>query len=520
MILENLHDLYFRKHSVASSSSSESPVNENPKMFLPQKPPPFPHSKSTVNGFDNSEGSINSNVSAVTITCPGTLRTSASEHGLLSEASAISAPQIPTNKSRFRIENAFRFPVNSFKQRAHRTASLESPYSIRSEIIESPQVKHRQSENEPPLTDRPVTMYGLPPTPKVPLGACFFSIFHNAELTIHCSTTWVHPSNNHQYAIFGADEGIFMLDLYQLHDTQLMPVYQSKCSWLNVIDNVMMSLQGKTPYLYRHDLLQLVQQELITQKITKKINKVPEKLKPKMFLATMRLPETKDCIQCCVRKSVFNDNLYLCCALPGSMLLYQWYKPQSKFVLLKKHEMDRLTRNPIMTPFELVFGNGQTNSDYPQLCYGVYERQGSKDGFDLQMINFNDHGKLEDFLANSQNFELFDTETLKPYTTKRFKFDLLLKVKAVSLRQLERDTLMLTYDNKIELISIEGQKKKSDLMKTSFEFDFTIDYAIDLPDSVLVFHKNGIEGRSFFNGSKTQDLIDKSKNYEVIGTEP
>jgi [mitogen-activated protein kinase] kinase 5 len=517
----NLHDLYFRKQSVTSSSTSgDSPINGNRKAFIPKKPDPFPHSQSTANGFDASPNEREG--SAATITCP-TLRTSASEQGLLSEASAISAPQIPMNneKSRFKIENALRFPGNSFKQKAHRTASLESPYSIRSEKISSPQIKHRQgNENDQPLSDRPVTCYGLPPTPKVPLGACFFSIFHNAEFAINCSTTWIHPTNNHQYAIFGAQEGIYMLDLYELHESQLIQIYQSNCSWLYVVDNVMMSMQGKTPYLYRHDLLQLVQQEILTQKITKKINKVPEKLKPKMFMATMRLPETKDCIQCCVRQSIFNDNLYLCCAVPGAMLLYQWYKPQAKFVLLKKHEMDRQPKNPIMKPFDLVFGNGQMNSDYPQLCYGIYEKQGSKDGFDLQMVNFNDHGKLEDFLANSQNLDFMDTETLKPFTSKRLKFDMLLKLRVVSLQQLERDTLMVAYDNKIELISIEGTKKKSDLMLTSFEFDFNIEYAIGLSDSVLAFHKHGIEGRSFFNGAKTQDLIDRSKAYEVIGTEP
>uniref|UniRef100_A0AC34FU61 Protein kinase domain-containing protein n=1 Tax=Panagrolaimus sp. ES5 TaxID=591445 RepID=A0AC34FU61_9BILA len=169
----NLHDLYFRKQSVTSSSTSgDSPANGKRKAFIPSKPPPFPHSKSTANGFEAcSQDEGMKDGSAATITCP-TLRTSTSEQGLLSEASAISAPQIPMNneKSRFKIENALRFPGNSFKQKAHRTSSLESPYSIRSEKIASPQVKHRQvNENDQPLSDRPVTCYGLPPTPKVPL---------------------------------------------------------------------------------------------------------------------------------------------------------------------------------------------------------------------------------------------------------------------------------------------------------------------------------------------------------------
>lgn len=72
-------------------------------------------------------------------------------------------------------------------------------------------------------------------------------------------------------------------------------------------------------------------------------------------------------------------------------------------------------------------------------------------------------------------------------------------------------------------------------MKTSFKFDFQIDFALALPDSVLAFHKHGVQvnffcvkiflkkilfqGRSFFRGAVTQDLYDPSKIYEVIGSD-
>lgn len=55
----------------------------------------------------------------------------------------------------------------------------------------------------------------------------------------------------------------------------------------------MIAAQGKTPYLYRHDILQLVQQQLITQKITKTMRKIPEKYKPRILLTTVRMPETR-----------------------------------------------------------------------------------------------------------------------------------------------------------------------------------------------------------------------------------
>lgn len=70
-------------------------------------------------------------------------------------------------------------------------------------------------------------------------------------------------------------------------------IHERKCSWLYVIDDIMIALQGKTPYLYRHNILQLMQQQLITQKITKTMTRIPEKYKPKVLLTTIRMPETK-----------------------------------------------------------------------------------------------------------------------------------------------------------------------------------------------------------------------------------
>ncbi|KAE9552321.1 hypothetical protein FO519_004446 [Halicephalobus sp. NKZ332] len=519
---ENLDalDLYsrneFQRKPSVDSRSSVGSSPRSPHVYVNQRPSGIPSSKSNPNGFTNDDVS---EASAVTVTCVGALRSTNSEHGALSEMSAISAPPVPVvhSKRRFRFEDVFRFPSNTLKAKDQRSASLGSPLSVRSEVMING-VKCRQSEKEP-LTERPTTFYGLPPTPKVPLGACFTSIFHNCELSINCATTWIHPANNRQYAILGADEGIFMLDLYELHEAQLILIYQTKCLWLYIIDNVMMSLQGKTPYLYRHDLLQLVQQELIMAKISKRMTKVPEKLKPKIFTATVRLPETKDCMQCTVKQSVFNDNLYLCCAVPDAMILYQWYQPQEKFVLLKRHEMDRFHKDAMFRPFSLLFGNGPSNCDYPQICYGIYKRQ-DDEGFDMQLCNFNDHGKLEDLIANSQNLDFMDTDTLRPFTSRKFKFDSKLKVEAVTMNQLEKDTVMLAYDNKIVLIGLDGNMRKPELMKTFFNFDFHIELAVALSDSVLAFHRNGVQGRSFFNSSVTQDLNDHSKTYEVLCYEP
>nr|CAD2145515.1 unnamed protein product [Meloidogyne enterolobii] len=54
-------------------------------------------------------------------------------------------------------------------------------------------------------------------------------------------------------------------------------------------------------------------------------------------------------------------------------------------------------------------------------------------------------------------------------------------------------------------------------MQTHFIFDSRLEYAIPLSDSVLGFHKHGIQGKSFFRGTITQELNDPSKDYHLIG---
>lgn len=40
-----------------------------------------------------------------------------------------------------------------------------------------------------------------------------------------------------------------------------------------------------------------------------------------------------------------------------------------------------------------------------------------------------------------------------------------------------------------------------------------------LPDSVLAFHKNGMQGRSLRNGEITQEITDLSRTYKLLGSD-
>ena len=44
---------------------------------------------------------------------------------------------------------------------------------------------------------------GLPPTPKVHMGACFSKVFNECPLKIHCAASWVHPDTHDQHILLG-----------------------------------------------------------------------------------------------------------------------------------------------------------------------------------------------------------------------------------------------------------------------------------------------------------------------------
>lgn len=43
--------------------------------------------------------------------------------------------------------------------------------------------------------------------------------------------------------------------------------------------------------------------------------------------------------------------------------------------------------------------------------------------------------------------------------------------------------------------------------------------AVCLPDSVLAFHKHGMQGKSLRNGEITQEIKDMSRTYRLLGSD-
>ena len=77
--------------------------------------------------------------------------------------------------------------------------------------------------------------------------------------------------------------------------------------------------------------------------------------------------------------------------------------------------------------------------------------------------------------------------------------------------------------------------KSSKRQSSELHFDFTISYIgirlkkifsevnfnllVCLADSVLAFHRQGMQGRSFKNNEVTQEICDKSRIFKLVGSD-
>jgi len=64
-------------------------------------------------------------------------------------------------------------------------------------------------------------------------------------LRIHCTASWIHPDTRDQHLLIAAEEGIYNLNLNELHETAIDQLYPRRTIWMYVIKDVLMSLSGK-----------------------------------------------------------------------------------------------------------------------------------------------------------------------------------------------------------------------------------------------------------------------------------
>lgn len=357
-----------------------------------------------------------------------------------------------------------------------------------------PMAPPRRRDRRPNTPPRPVSN-GLPPTPKVHMGACFSKVFNGCPLRINCTACWINPATRDQHILIGAEEGIYTLNLNQLHETAMDQLYPRRTVWMFVIKSVLMTLSGKVPHLYRHDLL-----AMHTRQVTKfslPVNRIPERFVPRKYSLTTKVPDTKGCMRCCVGRSPYNGYKYLCGAMPNSVFLMQWYDPLNKFLLLKNFECNLPTSLKV---FEMII---TPDLEYPMVCVGV--RKGyDKSRLKLEMVN------LDSSASWFNEDEKGSTATMVPSGE-------ILNIIAVT--QLEKDTILVCYDNLVKVVNLQGKFKTNRKQAAELHFDFKVESIVCLADSVLAFHKHGMQGRSFKANEVTQEICDRSRIFNLLGSD-
>lgn len=389
-------------------------------------------------------------------------------------------PRLPPNKPNVLGNGVGSFQVNGDRD----TSSL--PQQVDNRSAKSLSVPTRKEKKDVP---KPISN-GLPPTPKVHMGACFSKVFNGCPLRIHCATSWINPETRDQYLIFGAEEGIYTLNLNELHETSMEQLFPRRCTWMYVMNNCLLSISGKASQLYSHNLPGLFDYARQMQKLPVAIpaHKLPDRILPRKFAVSAKIPDTKWCQKCCVVRNPYTSHKYLCGALQSSIILLEWVEQMQKFMLIKHIDF------PLPCPLMMLEMLVVPEQEYPLVCVSVSKG-----------TDFNQVVRFETVNPNSTSSWFTETDT--PQND------------VVHVTQLERDTILVCLDRSIKIVNLQGRLKSSRKLSSELTFDFQIESIVCLQDSVLAFWKHGMQGRSFRSNEITQEISDNTRIFRLLGSD-
>ncbi|KAL5009247.1 hypothetical protein ScPMuIL_014828 [Solemya velum] len=359
--------------------------------------------------------------------------------------------------------------------------SKDNNINVENKTPPIPMRKEKEKKEENHNTHRPVSN-GLPPTPKVHMGACFSKVFNGCPIRINSTASWVHTDTRDQYIFLGADEGLYTLNLNEIHESSLELVRAYIA--LNVLNKPLKQIV--LTHLFNGGLSFTAALDF-SDYIIHICNFEPSR----KFTPTTKVPDTRGCMKCCVGRNPYNGYKYLCGALATGVILMQWYEPLNKFMLLKTFECDQMPMVPKV--FEMFIS---PDLEYPMVCLGVRR---CVDSFQLKfdLINLNSGSNWFTDLENIQG----DT------------------VKVVNVTQLEKDTILVCQEKFVKVVNMAGRLKSSKRQAAELHFDFPVESLVCLQDSVLAFHEHGMQGRSFKANEVTQEICDKSRIFRLLGSD-
>ncbi|XP_041092190.1 mitogen-activated protein kinase kinase kinase kinase 5-like [Polyodon spathula] len=303
-------------------------------------------------------------------------------------------------------------------------------------------------------------------------------VFNGCPLRINSCTTWDHCTTKDPQLIFGAEEGIFTLNLSEQEAT-LELLYAGRCTWVYSISNVLMSISGKASQLHSHSLKELYEQA----------GKVlpTHRLLPRKFSVTNKIPDTKGCRACSVAHNRQSSCSFLCCALESSVVLLQWYEPMHKFMLIKHFDF------PLPTPLRVFEMLVVPDQEYPLVCIGL--RKGSTPGQDVQFENINLNSATSWFTRSSAESTSTDP---------------------VQVSQLDCNTLLVLVHKSVMLVNLQGAVKSQRKQLSEVSYSFAVESVVYFEDSILALWKHGWQRRDVRFAEVLQNWTETSKTFRLV----
>nr|XP_046245936.1 mitogen-activated protein kinase kinase kinase kinase 5-like isoform X2 [Scatophagus argus] len=314
----------------------------------------------------------------------------------------------------------------------------------------------------------------------------FKKIFHGCPLKINCSTTWENPATKDQHLILGAEEGIYTLNLsssLNSSETTMELLYPGKCTWVYSINNVLMSVSGKSLQLHSHLLKELYEQ---AQKDQRMVALPTHRLLPRKCAVTCKIPDTKGCKSCSVG-SVQRGCVFLCCGLESSVVLLQWYEPMHKFMLIK--HFDFPLPNPVRV-FEMVVVPQQ---EYPLVCIGV--SRGSSPNLPVHI----------DYINLNSNTSWFTNSGLeKPCSD------------VVQVNQLDNTSLLVLIEKSVYIVGLDGELKSSRPPPHDTTFSHEVESIVYFEDTLLAVWRHGWQRKRYGFNEVLEETTDARKIYRLV----
>ncbi|XP_028856243.1 mitogen-activated protein kinase kinase kinase kinase 5 isoform X2 [Denticeps clupeoides] len=314
----------------------------------------------------------------------------------------------------------------------------------------------------------------------------FKKVFNGCPLKINCSTSWEHPTSKDLHLIVGADDGIFTLNLNAAEATMEL-LYAGKCTWVYTINNILMSISGKSSQLYSHLLKELYDQ---ARKEHRMVGLPTHRLLPRKYSITNKIPDTKGCRACSVARNSLQDCLFLCAALEASVVLLQWYEPMHKFMLIKHFDF------PLPSPmriFEMVVALDQ---EYPLVCFGANRGTSPDRPVELNTINLN---------SNTSWFMGTGLESCSS--------------DPVQVTQLDSNTLLVLIERSVYIVNTEGAIKTHRRRQAETTFSWSVDSVVYFEDTLLAIWQHGWQRRGENFSEILQENTDMRRNFRLVGSD-